>query len=127
MSHTGARSAANCQRSGVTTVLPAGNARERERAERIAAAVAGAIVAPPLGLRELAALLARASVAIGVDTGLAHLAAALRVPVIALYVATDPALTGVFGNGFVRNLGNAGTPPDTRRGHRGRRAGAASQ
>ncbi|QKS27842.1 MAG: lipopolysaccharide heptosyltransferase I [Candidatus Accumulibacter similis] len=99
-------------RNGVTTVLPAGNAHERERAERIVSAVDGAIVAPPLGLREIAALLARASVAIGVDTGLAHLAAALRVPVIALYVATDPALTGVFGNGFVRNLGNAGTPPD---------------
>ncbi|HRD88720.1 MAG: lipopolysaccharide heptosyltransferase I [Candidatus Accumulibacter sp.] len=98
--------------NGVTTVLPAGNAHERERAERIASAVAGAIVAPPLRLRELAALLARASVAIGVDTGLAHLAAALRVPVIALYVATDPALTGVFGNGFVRNLGRAGTPPE---------------
>jgi len=99
-------------RSGVTSILPTGNARERERAERIAAAVTGAIVAPPLGLRELAALLARASVAIGVDTGLAHLAAALRVPVIALYVATDPALTGVFGNGFVRNLGNSGAPPE---------------
>jgi heptosyltransferase-1 len=97
--------------AGVTAVLPAGNAHERERAERIAAAVAGTIVAPPLGLRELAALLARASVAIGVDTGLAHLAAALRVPVIALYVATDPSLTGVFGDGFVRNLGNTGRPP----------------
>ncbi|HCN68034.1 MAG TPA: lipopolysaccharide heptosyltransferase 1, partial [Candidatus Accumulibacter sp.] len=70
-----------------------------------------AVVAPPLGLRELAALLGQASVAIGVDTGLAHLAAALRVPVIALYVATDPALTGVLGSGFVRNLGSAGAPP----------------
>lgn len=97
--------------AGVTAVLPAGNARERERAERIAAAVAGAMVAPPLGLRELAALLAGASVVIGVDTGLAHLAAALHVPVIALYVATDPSLTGVFGDGFIRNLGNTGRPP----------------
>jgi len=98
--------------AGVTAVLPAGSARERERAARIAAAVAGAIVAPPLGLRELAALLARASVAIGVDTGLAHLAAALCVPVIAVYVATDPALTGVFGDGFISNLGSAGSPPE---------------
>ena len=71
-----------------------------------------AIGAPPLGLRELAALLARASVAIGVDTGLAHLAAALCVPVIAVYVATDPALTGVFGDGFISNLGSAGSPPE---------------
>lgn len=96
---------------GLTPVLPAGNARERQRAERIAGAVAGAVVAPPLSLPQVAALLARARLAVGVDTGLAHLAAALRVPVIALYIATDPALTGVHGTGFVRNLGGAGTPP----------------
>ena len=96
---------------GLTPVLPAGNALERERAERIAAAVEGVIVAPPLTLLQVAALLARARLAIGVDTGLAHLAAALRVPVIALYIATDPALTGVYGTGFIRNLGAAGTPP----------------
>ncbi len=32
---------------------------------------------------------------------------------IALYVATDPALTGVYGSGFVRNLGRSGAPPST--------------
>ncbi len=96
---------------GLAPVLPAGSRLERQRAERIAAAVSGAIVAPPLSLPQIAALLARASLAIGVDTGLAHLAAALRVPVIALYIATEPALTGVYGTGFVRNLGRAGAPP----------------
>jgi heptosyltransferase-1 len=96
---------------GLTPVLPAGSVPERQRAVRIAAAAEGAIVAPPLTLLQMAALLARASLAIGVDTGLAHLAAALRVPVIALYIATDPALTGVYGTGFIRNLGSAGAPP----------------
>ena len=96
---------------GLTPVLPAGNALERGRVERIAAAVEGVIVAPPLTLLQVAALLARARLAIGVDTGLAHLAAALRVPVIALYIATDPALTGVYGTGFIRNLGATGAPP----------------
>lgn len=96
---------------GLRPVLPTGNALERARAERIANEVADAVVAPPLTLPQVAALIARASLAIGVDTGLAHLAAALRVPVIALYVATEPALTGVCGTGFVRNLGGAGTPP----------------
>jgi heptosyltransferase-1 len=42
---------------------------------------------------------------------LAHLATALRVPSIALYVTTDPALTGVYGSGFVRNLGGIGRSP----------------
>jgi heptosyltransferase-1 len=98
---------------GLTPVLPAGNALERQRAERIAAALPGAIVPPPLSLPQVAAMIARADLAVGVDTGLAHLAAALRVPVIALYVATDPALTGVYGSGFVRNLGRCAAPPST--------------
>ena len=96
---------------GLTPVLPAGSAPERKRCERLVMAMPGAIVPPPLSLPQVAALLARASLVIGVDTGLAHLAAALRVPTIALYVATDPSLTGVYGSGFVRNLGGAGTPP----------------
>jgi heptosyltransferase-1 len=98
---------------GLSPLLTSGNARERERAVRIAAAVPGAIVAPPLSLRELAALIGTARLAIGVDTGLAHLAAALGVPTIALYVSTEPALTGVYGEGFIRNLGRPGQPPSS--------------
>jgi heptosyltransferase I len=97
---------------GLTPVLPSGSRTERQRAERIAAGVPGALLAPPLNLPEMAALIARAALAVGVDTGLAHLAAALGVPVIALYITTDPALTGVYGAGFVRNLGEAGRSPD---------------
>lgn len=96
---------------GLTAVLPSGSARERERAQRIAGAVPGAVVAPPLGLRELAALLGDAALAIGVDTGLAHLASALCVPTIALFMASDPTLTGVYGSGFCRNLGARGHAP----------------
>jgi len=96
---------------GLTPVFPSGSARERERAQRIAAAVAGSVVAPPLTLRELAGLLGGAALAIGVDTGLAHLATALCVPTIALFMASDPALTGVYGSGFCRNLGARGRAP----------------
>ena len=96
---------------GLTSVLPSGSARERERAQRIAAAIPSAIVAPPLGLRELAGLLGGAALTIGVDTGLAHLATALKVPTIALFKASDPALTGVYGSGFCRNLGARGRAP----------------
>jgi len=96
---------------GLTAVLPAGNATERERAARIASAIPGAVAAPPLTIRELAGVLGHATLAVGVDTGLAHLAAALKVPTIALYTATDPSLTGVVGAGFARNLGGKGQPP----------------
>ncbi len=96
---------------GLTPVLPAGNAVERARAARLAAAVPGAVAAPPLSIRDLAGVIGRATIAIGVDTGLAHLATALRIPTIALYTATDPALTGVLGAGFFRNLGGIGLTP----------------
>lgn len=98
-------------RRGFCAVLPAGSAPERARAQRIAAAVPGAIAAMPLNLRELAALLGGAALAVGVDTGLVHLAAALCVPTIALFMASDPTLTGVHGRGFCRNLGARGRAP----------------
>ncbi|MBI2307943.1 MAG: lipopolysaccharide heptosyltransferase I [Rhodocyclales bacterium] len=100
---------------GLTPVLPAGNPVERARAQRIteaiAAAAPGAVAAPPLSIRDLAGVLGRASLAVGVDTGLAHLAAALQIPTVAIYTATEPALTGVVGAGFARNLGGTGRPP----------------
>ena len=101
----------NLKNRGLSPIFPSGSAAELARAERIAAVIPGAVVAPQLNLRELAALIGRATLAVGVDTGLAHLATALRVPTIALYVSTDPALTGVLGSGYFRNLGGIGLTP----------------
>jgi len=80
---------------GRALVLPWGNAREKERAERIAVAVPTAQVLPRLGLDGLAGIIARADAVLGVDTGLMHVAAALRKPGLALFPATLPQLTGV--------------------------------
>ncbi|RIX44189.1 MAG: lipopolysaccharide heptosyltransferase I [Rhodocyclales bacterium GT-UBC] len=96
---------------GFGIVLPAGNAVERARATRLAEGIPGAVAAPPLGIAELAGVLAGAQAAVGVDTGLTHLAVALKVPTIALYTATDPGLTGVLGVGFHRNLGGKAQTP----------------
>lgn len=97
---------------GFNLIFPAGSPVERERASRLAATLEGAVAAPPLDLGELAGLLAGASVTVGVDTGLTHLSAALRVPTVALYTATQPGLTGVHGTGFCRNLGGPGRSPE---------------
>lgn len=98
---------------GITPVFPGGSPRERERAARLTAAVPGSIAAPPVNLREAAVLIGTAALCVGVDTGLVHLAAALETPTLAIYTATDPALTGALGGsaGFVRNLGGKGRPP----------------
>lgn len=97
---------------GLAAVLPAGNPVERARAARLAALIPGAVAAPPLSIPELASLLAAAEGCVGVDTGLTHLAVALKVPTVALYTATDPGLTGVLGAGFYRNLGGKAQIPE---------------
>jgi len=96
---------------GLGCLLPAGSTAERERATRIARAVPGASVLPPMRLAELAAQLGAARIVIGVDTGLVHLAAALGRPVLALFNASDPALTGVLAGTPAFNLGTRGQPP----------------
>ncbi|MBE2897226.1 lipopolysaccharide heptosyltransferase RfaC [Pasteurellaceae bacterium HPA106] len=83
---------------GVAVKLPWGNERERERAERLAAGFALASVLSKSSLSEMASILANALSVVAVDTGLSHLTAALDVPCIGLYGATDPKLIGSYGN-----------------------------
>jgi heptosyltransferase-1 len=96
---------------GLACLLPAGSATERKRAMQIAQAIPGAVALPPMSLPELAAQLADARIVIGVDTGLVHLAAALGRPTLALFCASDPALTGVVSRTPAINLGSRGQPP----------------
>jgi heptosyltransferase-1 len=92
-------------------VLPWGSEDERHRCSRIAAAVSGALVPPRMRVSELARVAQGAQWVVGVDTGLAHLAAAVGVPVVGLYCGSDPALTGLHGDGRVRNLGGPAQMP----------------
>ena len=77
--------------------LPWGNEQEKARAERLTQAHSNVIVLPKLTLTELAKQLANAKAVVSVDTGLAHLTAALDKPNITLYGATDPKLIGCYG------------------------------
>ena len=77
--------------------LPWGNEQEKARAERLAQVDSKVIVLPKLTLTELAEQLANAQAVVSVDTGLAHLTAALDKPNITLYGATDPKLIGCYG------------------------------
>jgi heptosyltransferase-1 len=98
----------------LTVVLPWGDEQERMRSERLRRALPRAVVAPRRGLKAMAALLEAASFVVGVDTGLTHLAAALGVPVVALFSQSDPTSTGARGDGPHVDLGAPGRPPDVR-------------
>ena len=82
---------------GYQVWLPWGNEEEHARAERIAAASSNAQVLPRLDLLGLAGMLLEVDGAVAVDTGLAHLSAALDVPTVSLYGPTDTALIGAYG------------------------------
>ena len=97
--------------TNIVSVLPWGNATERVRSERLAASMSNAVVPPALVLEDMAALLAQAQVVVGVDTGLVHLAAALKVPTVGIYCATDPAATGIHACLRSVSLGGVGTIP----------------
>jgi heptosyltransferase-1 len=73
--------------------------------------IKAAIVPPRLSITEAAWLLGAAQVVVGVDTGLAHLAAALGTPTVGLYISTDPAATGLYGAPRALNVGRIGKPP----------------
>jgi len=77
--------------------LPWGSPEERERAERIASAAENAQVLPRLDLLGLASMLMEVDGAVAVDTGLAHLSAALDVPTVSLYGPTHIELIGAYG------------------------------
>ena len=96
---------------GTISVLPFGNAEERQRSERLAAQIPAARVPPALDLDQLTALMSRARIVVGVDTGLTHLAVALGRPTIGLYRATDPVATGLYGSSVAVNVGRIGMTP----------------
>lgn len=97
---------------GVVSVLPWGSDEEGARSARLAALIPDAIVPPRLPLEAVAGVLGSARAAVGVDTGLTHLAGALGIATVGIYTATDPALTGLYGCERAVNVGGVAESPD---------------
>jgi heptosyltransferase-1 len=108
-SHWSALAAALAAR-GFDVALPWGTAQERARADRIAVA-SRARVPERRPLDEVAKMLAGATLVVGVDTGLLHLAAALGVPLVAIFVGSESRLTGPMGSGPMAVVGGMGETP----------------
>ena len=94
-------------------VLPWASDTELQRANAIASQLENAKVLPKLNIAQVASVISQARAAIGVDTGLTHLAAALNIPTIAIYADSDPARNGVIAGAQAKaiNLGNIGVTP----------------
>lgn len=104
-------------RAGMSLVLSAGNLTELARSKRIAAKIPGSRVPPLQPIDGVARLIARASLVVGVDTGLLHLAAAFAIPLVAIFCGSKPGLTGPMGSGLTAVVGGNSGPPSVEAVH----------
>lgn len=100
---------------GYTIKLPWGNLREQQRAQAIAEGLNNVEVLPRMSLTELAQQLRQCGGVVAVDTGLGHLAAALGIPAVSIYGATNPFLSGTFGNNQLQLKSDLACAPCMRR------------
>lgn len=99
-------------RMRISVLLPWGSPHEEEAARRIASGIGtAAVVAPRMTLAQCSRMLDDAVAVVGVDTGLTHLAAALDVPTVALFAATEASRFGPYWNPRARSLGADGVWP----------------
>lgn len=96
---------------GMPVLLPWGSDAERQAAQQLAARMSNARVLPKLGMMDAVLLAQRAALAIGVDTGLTHIAAAFCRPTIELYCDSPRWKTEGNWSPNIINLGDLGVPP----------------
>jgi heptosyltransferase I len=96
---------------GLPVLLPWGNANEKLQAQQLASRMANARVLPRLSMMDAVLLAGKAALAVGVDTGLTHIAAALNRPTVELYCDSPRWKTQGDWSPRIINLGDMGTPP----------------
>jgi heptosyltransferase-1 len=101
-----ARALAGCGVQGIINYGPG----EETLAREAEAASEGTAKAVACSVSELIALTRRARLFVGGDTGPMHLAAALQVPVVAIFGPTDPGRNGPYEFPTLRNSQRVGHP-----------------
>lgn len=92
-------------------LLPWGSPKEQAEAEALAAGLPNARVLPRLSMADAVLLARHAALAIGVDTGLTHIAAAFSRPVVEIYCDSPRWKTEGNWSPRIVNLGDQGAPP----------------
>jgi heptosyltransferase-1 len=95
----------------LSILLPWGSPKEKEEAERLAAALPNATVLPKLSMMDAVELARHAALAVGVDTGLTHIAAAFVRPTVEIYCDSPRWKTEGNWSPRIVNLGDTGSPP----------------
>ncbi len=95
----------------VPLLLAWGSPAEKSEAEALAAQLPNAVVLPKLSMDEAVTLARYAALAVGVDTGLTHIAAAFVRPTIELYCDSPKWKTEGNWSPKIINLGERGAPP----------------
>lgn len=111
--------------AGYTVKIGGGSREELARAERIAKSIPGVVLLPRLEIPAMAELLVNAKAAVAVDTGFGHLAAALNIPTLSIYGATNPLYTGALGKHSIHLTPNFPCAPCLSRDCRYRKKSAA--
>lgn len=96
---------------GLPVLLAWGNEHEQQTARKLAAQIPGATVLPKLPMMEAVVFAQQAALAVGVDTGLTHIAAACNRPTIELYCDSPRWKTEGNWSHNIINLGDRGMPP----------------
>lgn len=94
-------------------LLPWGSEAERVDAEALAAGMPNARVLPRLSMMDAVTLAQHARLAVGVDTGLTHIAAAFVRPTIEIYCDSPKWKTEGNWSERIVNLGDLGAPPSS--------------
>ena len=92
-------------------LLAWGSPGEQREAEALAARLPNARVLPKLSMDEAVTLARNAALAVGVDTGLTHIAAAFLRPTVELYCDSPKWKTEGNWSDRIVNLGDKGAPP----------------
>lgn len=100
-----------CGERGLPVLLAWGDAKERLAAEVLAAGIPDARVLPKLSMQEATILAQRASLVVGVDTGLTHIAAAFCRPTVEIYCDSPRWKTEGNWSPNIINCGDTGQPP----------------
>ena len=97
---------------GYQVVLPWGSPTEKAISVELAKQIPNALVPPGFSIEDAFKVITGASLTVGVDTGLTHLAAVLGLPTVEIYCDSPRWKTEGYWAYHIRNVGDMQSPPD---------------